>query len=63
MKKSLNKYHTSFVLNYNGSLGTWYMIDEMMQFFKELLVVKESVFLIVTKDEPEIAFESAKNPE
>jgi len=60
LKKSLNINDSTFVLNYNGSLGTWYMIDEMMQFFKELLVVRDSVFLIVTKDESEIAFESAK---
>lgn len=60
LKRSLNINDTTFVLNYNGSLGTWYMIDEMMQFFKELLVVEDAVFLIVTKDEPEIAVESAK---
>lgn len=60
LKNSLKITDTTFVLNYNGSLGTWYMIDEMIQFFKELLIVKDSVFLIVTKDEPEIAFESAK---
>jgi glycosyltransferase involved in cell wall biosynthesis len=60
LKSSLNISDNTFVLNYNGSLGTWYMIDEMIQFFKELLVVKDSVFLIVTKDDPEIAFVAAK---
>jgi len=60
IKKTLKIVDTTFILNYNGSLGTWYMIDEMMQFFKELLVVKDAVFLIVTKDEPEIACAAAK---
>ncbi|MFY8184945.1 MAG: glycosyltransferase, partial [Bacteroidia bacterium] len=60
LKKSLNINDTTFVLNYNGSLGTWYMMDEMMHFFKELLMMKEATFLIVTKDEPEIAIAAAK---
>ena len=60
LKKSLNINDTTFVLNYNGSLGTWYMMDEMMQFFKELLILKNATFLIVTRDEPEIAYAAAK---
>lgn len=60
LKKSLDISETTFVLNYNGSLGTWYMMNEMMGFFKELLVLKKSIFLIVTKDNPEIAFVAAK---
>lgn len=60
LKNTLKINDTEFVLNYNGSLGTWYMIEEMMQFFKELLLIKDSTFLIVTKDEPEIAFAAAK---
>ena len=36
-----NKYkelEDKFVLSYVGSLGTWYMADEMMEFFKILSV-------------------------
>jgi len=59
LKKQLLINEEVFVLNYSGSLGTWYMIEEMMLFFKELLAVKSAVFLIVTKDNPEIAYSAA----
>lgn len=59
LKKELSISEEFFVLNYNGSLGTWYMIDEMMCFFKELLNVKPAIFLIITKDSPEIAYSAA----
>ena len=40
-----------FVLTYVGSLGTWYMLDEMMDFFKALVVKKPAArFLIITND-------------
>lgn len=45
---------TDFVLMYLGSIGTWYMLDEMMQFFKVLKDKnKNAKFLFVTKDEHE----------
>jgi len=38
-----------FVLNYLGSVGTWYMLDEMLDFFKTLLKFKpEARFLFIT---------------
>lgn len=41
------------VLSYVGSLGTWYMVKEMMGFFRELLKVQVNAkFLIFTKDDP-----------
>ena len=44
-----------FVLSYLGSLGTWYMIDEMLLFFSELKKNKPSaVFLIITNSDPKI---------
>lgn len=40
-----------FVVGYIGSIGTWYMLDEMLDFFKRLLLGKPSAkFLIVTGD-------------
>jgi len=43
-----------FVLSYIGSLGTWYKVKEMLQFFKRFLSVKpEAVFLFVTHDDHE----------
>ena len=48
-KKLLNIPRDSFVLGYLGSLGAWYMLDEMLDFFKRLQVQKPgSVFLFVT---------------
>lgn len=52
LKKSLGISEGTFVLTYLGSVGTWYMLPEMMDYFKELLTVKpDSVFLFITGDE------------
>ncbi len=41
-----------FVLSYLGSIGTWYMLDEMLDFFKVLAYKKENAkFLFITKDD------------
>ncbi|MCK9254274.1 MAG: glycosyltransferase family 4 protein [Bacteroidales bacterium] len=43
-----------FVLSYLGSIGTWYMLDEMLDFFKVLkLRYKNAKFLFITTDNPE----------
>ena len=50
-----------FVLSYLGSVGTWYLLDEMLQFFKRLLLVKTSArFLFITPDDKSIIMEAAK---
>jgi glycosyltransferase involved in cell wall biosynthesis len=50
-----------FVISYIGSLGTWYLIDEMMDLFKEAQSkVSSCKFLIITADNPEIAFQAAR---
>jgi glycosyltransferase involved in cell wall biosynthesis len=50
-----------FLISYIGSLGTWYMIEEMMALFK---VAQQKIanckFLIITADHPEIAYHAAK---
>lgn len=48
-----------FVLSYVGSLGTWYMADEMLGFFKELSDKIESHFLIITKDSEALVHQAA----
>jgi glycosyltransferase involved in cell wall biosynthesis len=49
-----------FVLCYLGSLGTWYMLDEMLDFFKCLRErIPNSKFLFITNDSPEIIFQKA----
>jgi glycosyltransferase involved in cell wall biosynthesis len=43
-----------FVLLYLGSIGTWYMLDEMMEFFSVLKTKKpQAKFLFVSKEEHE----------
>ena len=52
-KQNLELSNTEFVLSYIGSIGTWYMLDEMLDFFKELIAVKTNAkFLFITKDCP-----------
>ena len=47
--------NTAVVLSYLGSLGAWYMVDEMLQFFKELQVEHPTAkFLIVTNSKHDI---------
>lgn len=54
-RKQLNISTETFVLSYLGSVGTWYLPDEMLAFYKEVLTQKpESCFLFITKDTPEI---------
>lgn len=44
----------AFVLGYVGSIGTWYMLPEMLDFFKVLLISKpDAVFLFVTGESKE----------
>ena len=41
----------NFVISYLGSIGTWYMLSEMLDFFIELLKYKpEAKFLFITSD-------------
>lgn len=49
------------VLSYSGSLGTWYMTEEMLCFFKQLLEKRsEAKFLIITRDDARKVTEPAK---
>jgi len=47
----LNITPETFVLGYSGSVGTWYMLPEMLDFFNVLLEKKaDSIFLILSRD-------------
>ncbi|MBI5219526.1 MAG: glycosyltransferase [Bacteroidia bacterium] len=60
-KAELSLSDTDFVLSYLGSIGTWYMPEEMLLFFKRLLLKKpESKFLFITKDNPEVILSIAE---
>lgn len=55
LRSELGIQPTDFVLLYLGSLGTWYMLDEMLDFFEKLKSKignqKKCKFLFVTKDQ------------
>lgn len=58
-RSSLDISGDELVMTYVGSLGTWYMLDEMLSFFKVLLASKaDSIFLFLTKDNPQIVLEN-----
>ncbi|HOD88380.1 MAG TPA: glycosyltransferase, partial [Bacteroidales bacterium] len=49
----LNIAKDDFVLSYSGSIGTWYMLDEMLDFFKVLKQkYSNSKFFFITNDNP-----------
>jgi glycosyltransferase involved in cell wall biosynthesis len=54
IQSKLGITNKKWVLGYVGSIGTWYMLPEMLDFFKVLKKYKpESIFLFVT-NEPEV---------
>jgi glycosyltransferase involved in cell wall biosynthesis len=43
------------VISYLGSIGTWYMIDEMLDFFKQFLTLhSNAIFLFITPEEKKV---------
>jgi glycosyltransferase involved in cell wall biosynthesis len=53
IKKDLNIPASAKVITYLGSAGGWYMIHEMLSFFKTLVDrYSEYVMLVLTKDDP-----------
>ena len=53
-----------FIISYVGSIGTWYMLDEMLDFFKCLQIKNpKAKFLFITKDNPHLILEKAKSKE
>lgn len=61
LRKELHLVPDDFVVSYLGSLGTWYMLDEMLLFFSYLFEQKpSSKLLCITKDNPEKLFLKAR---
>tara|TARA_R110002072_G_scaffold136917_3_gene279566 strand:- start:808 stop:2034 length:1227 start_codon:yes stop_codon:yes gene_type:complete len=59
-KFSLDK--DDFVITYLGSIGTWYLLDEMLDFFNVLLKNRpNSKFLFVTTDNPDTILPKAES--
>jgi len=60
LKEELKITNEDFVLSYLGSIGTWYMLDEMLLFFKQLLKKKPTAkFLFITTEPKELIIKSA----
>jgi glycosyltransferase involved in cell wall biosynthesis len=53
-RKKLGLEKENMTMVYLGSLGTWYMVNEMLDFFKELLQKYPAAnFLLITNDPPD----------
>jgi glycosyltransferase involved in cell wall biosynthesis len=51
LKKQLGIQQNDFVVGYLGSIGTWYLLEEMMQFFAQLKQRKNNArFLFITTE-------------
>lgn len=60
IKTSLSINEKDIVLTYLGSLGTWYLLDKMLEFFSIFLkYYPNSIFLFVTNDNQDIIFNIA----
>ena len=60
-REELGVKKDDFVLSYVGSIGTWYMLDEMLDFFEVLNNKKPNAkFLFITKDDPNLVFSKAE---
>jgi glycosyltransferase involved in cell wall biosynthesis len=54
LRKELAIKPEDLVISYVGSIGTWYMLDEMLLFFKALILKKKHAkFLLITREDPE----------
>lgn len=59
-KTELNLKDSQFVLGYVGSIGTWYMLDEMLAFFKVMLNSQpNAIFLFISNENPKAIFSKA----
>lgn len=55
LKQTLGITNKDYILGYVGSIGTWYMLPEMLDFFKVLKQEKPNTkFLFVTNENPNI---------
>ena len=60
-KDKLKIAENDFIILYLGSIGTWYMLDEMLIFFKRLLIKKQNAkFLFISLDDSNLIKRTAK---
>lgn len=61
-RAQLNIKENETVITYIGSVGTWYMLDEMLDFFKVFKTHKPNAkFLFITPDQPAQILDVVKN--
>lgn len=61
LKNQLGINQDEFILSYVGSLGTWYLLDEMLDFFRQLLDSNPTAkFLFITNDPSESILRKAE---
>lgn len=61
LRNMLGIKDSDYVVSYLGSIGTWYMLGEMLDFFKALLNKnKNALFLFITGENPEYILNKAK---
>lgn len=54
LRKEIGLQNSDFVLSYVGTLGTWYLLEEMLLFFKQLLSAKQNAkLLFITREKPD----------
>jgi glycosyltransferase involved in cell wall biosynthesis len=60
-RKELKIDSNALVISYLGSIGTWYMLEEMLDFYMELKKeYTDSKFLFITPEKPEFILEQVK---
>jgi glycosyltransferase involved in cell wall biosynthesis len=60
LKTKLGISSSDYVMSYLGSVGTWYMLDEMLDFFKCLMEKKPNAkFLFITNEPPALVLDRA----
>lgn len=61
LKSNFGLRNDDFVITYLGSIGTWYLLDEMLDFFKKLVEKRPNAkFLFITTDNHETILNPAK---
>ncbi len=62
LRTSIDIEDDQFVVTYLGSIGTWYMLNEMLDFFAVLLRHKpNSIFLFITPDDADKIHKAAQD--
>lgn len=61
-EKELQINANDFIISYTGSIGSWYLTDEMIKFFKILLdKIPNAKFLFITPHHPDIILKVTSN--